>query len=49
MLSSTSCKLKNWFVLSVRISSYDARRKFGQHEKNVSVAGGAAEVSQSLS
>ena len=49
MLSSTSCKLKNWFVLSVRISSFDARGKFGQHEKNVSVAGGAAEVSQSLS
>ena len=49
MLSSTSCKLKNWFVLSVRISSYDARGKFGQHEKNVRVAGGAAERSQSLS
>ena len=47
MLSSTSCKLKNW--LNVRISSYDARGKFGQHEKNVSVAGGAAEVLQSLS
>ena len=32
--------LKNWFMLSVRISSYGARGKFGEHERSARVARG---------
>ena len=35
--------VKNMFMLTVRISSYGSRRKFGDHEKCVRVARGAAE------
>ena len=32
--------LKNWFMINVRISSYDARGKFGGNRKRVRVAQG---------
>ena len=41
LLTTGSC-------FSVRISSYDARGKFGEHERNASVAGGAAESNASF-
>ena len=40
--------IKNLFMLSVRISSYDARGKFGEHERCVRVARGAAESNSSF-
>ena len=33
-------KVKNLFMLSMRISSYDARGKFGEHERCIRVARG---------
>ena len=39
--------LKNWFMLSVRIVT-DARGKFGEHERSVRVARGAAESNSSF-
>ena len=39
---------KNWFMLSVRIRVMDARGKFGEHERSVRVARGAAESNSSV-
>ena len=39
---------KNWFMLSVRISSYGCTREGGEHERSVRVARGAAESNSSF-
>ena len=41
-------QIKNLFMLSVRISSYGARGKFGGHGKCVRVARGATERNSSF-
>ena len=41
-------EFKNLFMLSVRTRVMDARGKFGEHEKCVRVARGAAESSSSF-
>ena len=41
--------IKNWFMLSVRISGVThAREKFGEHERSVKVARGATESNSSF-
>ena len=44
-LKQTYCLLivMNWFMLSVRMSSYACTRKFGEHERSIRVARGVAE------
>ena len=43
-LSSNYLSFKNLFMLSVRISSYCARGKFGEHERCIRVARGDSRV-----
>ena len=40
--------VKNWFMLSVRISSYGCTEEFGEHERSVRVARGVAESNSSF-
>ena len=42
-------RFKNCFMLSVRISSLDALGEFGEHERSVRVARGAAESNSFMS
>ena len=46
--TSRNLKIKNLFMLSVCISSYGCTREFGEHEKCVRVAWGAAESNSSF-
>ena len=48
VLMLTFFLVKNLFMFSVRISSYGALGKFGEHEKCVRVAQGAAESNSSF-
>ena len=48
VLMLTFFLVKNLFMFSVRISSYGARGKFGEHEKCVRIARGTAESNSSF-
>ena len=48
VLMLTFFLVKNLFMFSVRLSSYGARGKFGEHETCVRVARGAAESNSSF-